>query len=57
MATYKVTTDRFAGKKRGDTVSDSELSHADVAALIAGGHIELFVRSGKQDKHTDESEK
>jgi len=56
MATYKVTSDRFAGKKRGDMVNDQDLVHADVAALIAAGHIEL-ARSGKQDKHTDESEK
>lgn len=55
MATYKVTSDRLAGKKRGATVSESDLAGSDVAALIAGGHIEL-ARVGKSDKTSQESE-
>ncbi len=55
MATYKVTSDRFAGKKRGETVSDSDLADANVEALLASGHIEP-ARSGKSEKHTQESE-
>lgn len=55
MATYKVTSDRFAGKKRGETVNDSDLADLNVAALIVGEHIELS-RGGKSDKNTLESE-
>jgi len=55
MATYKVTSDRVSGKKRGDIVSDSDLAGVDVAALVDGGHLESS-RSGKSDKHSQERE-
>lgn len=40
MATYKVTSDNFAGKKRGEVVTDEHLVGVNVDALVAGGHIE-----------------
>jgi hypothetical protein len=55
MATYKVTSDRVDGKKRGDTLHDSDLAGVNVAALVEGGHIEA-VRSGKPEKNSQESE-
>jgi len=56
MATYKVTSDRFGGKKLGDSVTDSELDGLNVDALLAAGHLEL-VRSKSSEKTTHESEK
>jgi hypothetical protein len=57
MATYKVTSDRFSGKKLGDTVTSSDLDGLNVDALLSAGHLEL-VRSAKSlDKTTHESEK
>jgi len=55
MASYKVTSDRVEGKKRGDTVHDSDFVGVNVDALLAGGHIEP-VRGGKSDKISLESE-
>lgn len=55
MATYKVTSDRVEGKKRGDSLTDSDLAGCNIAALVDGGHIEP-VRSGKPDKNSQESE-
>lgn len=55
MATYKVTSDRFAGKKPGESISDSDLVGLNVDALLSAGHIEL-ARGGKSDKHSQESE-
>jgi len=55
MAAYKITSDRFDGKKRGDTVLDSELIGVNIDALISGGHIEL-ARGAKSDKISTESE-
>lgn len=55
MATYKVTSDRVSGKKRGDIINDSDLAGVDVAALIEGGHLELS-RGGKPDKNSQERE-
>jgi len=56
MATYKVTSDRVAGKKRGDIVNVSDLDGFNVDALVDGGHIEL-ARSTKTEKTANESEK
>ena len=56
MASYKVTSDRIAGKKRGDTVIDSDLVGVDVTALVVGGHLEA-TRVAKPDKLITESEK
>lgn len=55
MASYKVISDRVDGKKRGDTVLDSDLIGINVDALIAGGHIES-VRGAKSEKISLESE-
>lgn len=56
MASYKITSDRIAGKKRGDTVTDSDLVGVDIAALVDGGHLEA-ARVVKSDKQFTESEK
>ena len=39
MITYTVTSHRLAGHEQGDVVSDDDMAHANVAALIAGGHL------------------
>ena len=39
MTTYTVTSHKLAGHQQGDVVSDDDLAHANVAALIAGGHL------------------
>ena len=56
MASYKVTSDRIAGKKLGETVTDSDLVDVNIAALVDGGHLEA-VRVAKPDKQFTESEK
>jgi hypothetical protein len=53
MAAYKVSSDRFDGKKRGDQVADSDLSGLNVDALVIGGHLEP-VRTPKTDKISEE---
>lgn len=50
MTQYKVTSVRLAGKKVGDTVSETDLEGANIAALIEAGHIaEIGSKSKKQD--------
>lgn len=39
MTTYKVTSNRIAGKQPGDSISDEELAGVNVDALIEAGHI------------------
>lgn len=56
MATYKVTSDRITGKKRGESVNEGDFVGVDVGALLAGGHLELL-RVTKTDKQAPESEK
>jgi hypothetical protein len=56
MASYKVTSDRIAGKKLGEMVTDSDLVDVNIAALVDGGHLEA-VRVAKPDKQFTESEK
>jgi hypothetical protein len=56
MATYKVTSDRFSGKKLNDLVTADELNGLDVDALLSAGHLEL-VRTKPTEKTTKESEK
>ena len=36
---YTVTSDRVAGHASGDTVTDDDLEGANIAALVAGGHL------------------
>jgi hypothetical protein len=55
MATYKVTSDRIDGKKRGDLLHDHDLVGVNVDALLSAGHIEQ-ARGAKPDKNTQESE-
>jgi hypothetical protein len=55
MATYRVTSDRFDGKKRGELLHDNDLIGVNIDALVSGGHIEQ-VRGTKPDKSTQESE-
>jgi hypothetical protein len=56
MATYKVTSDRLANKKRGDLLSSDDAGDLNIDALIAAGHLEL-ARVTKSDKTASESEK
>ncbi len=56
MNTYTVTSDRFAGFRRGDTVTDKDLEGVDVEALVEGGHLstQSAKKSGKtKDTDTD----
>ena len=39
MTKYTVTSHKIAGHEQGDVVSDDDMAHANVAALIAGGHL------------------
>jgi hypothetical protein len=39
MTSYTVTSHNLAGHEHGDTVTDDDLEGANVAALIAGGHL------------------
>lgn len=39
---YKVTSNRL-GRKRGETLTADELGGANVAALVAGGHLQEVV--------------
>jgi hypothetical protein len=51
-----VTSDRFAGFKIGDTVTDKELEGVNVEALVDGGHLstQSTKKSGKtKDTETD----
>lgn len=53
---YTVTSDRFAGFKRGDTVTDKDLVGVDVEALVEAGHLstQSTKKSGKnKDTETD----
>lgn len=56
MISYMVTSDRFAGFKRGDTVTDKDLEGVDVEALLEAGHLstQSTKKSGKtKDTETD----
>lgn len=46
VRTFTVTSDRLAGAKRGDTVTEEQLEGCNVDALVAGGHLV----EGKPDK-------
>ena len=39
MNTYIVTSDRLAGFRRGDVISDKDLEGVNVETLLDGGHI------------------
>ena len=39
MHSYKVASDRIAGKNIGDTITEQELEGVSVAALLEAGHI------------------
>lgn len=55
MTTYKVTSDRLQGKKRGETVHANDLVGVNVDALVAAGHVEPVSASfKKQDKKEQE---
>lgn len=49
MASYKVLSNRIAGKKAGDLISDEELAGANVEALIEGEHLALVTSKKKND--------
>ena len=52
MSTYKISSDNTTLGKPGETVTDADLVGLDVAALIAGGHIEAQTarRSEKKEQ-------
>jgi hypothetical protein len=54
MATYKVTSDRFALAPRGATVSDTELQDLNIDALVAGGHIQEQAKTPTTKTETKE---
>lgn len=47
MTSYKVLCENLTGKNPGDTVTDEELDGMNIAALIAGGHIEPTTKTKK----------
>lgn len=54
MATYKVLTDNCVLGKVGATVTEAELEHLNLAALVEAGHI--APTSAKQAKSSNEAE-
>lgn len=40
MATYKVTSDNFTYAPLGASLTDADLEHLNIDALISGGHIQ-----------------
>jgi hypothetical protein len=52
MASYKIVSDRIAGKKAGDTITDEELDGCDIPALVEAGHI-----TGETQPKTQKAEK
>lgn len=51
MANYKITSDRMQDRKEGDIVSDTDLSGANIDALIEAGHITIIHKA--TTKETD----
>lgn len=55
MSTYKIVSGNTTLGKQGATVTASDVAHLNVAALIAGGHLEpVSVSSRKSDKKEQE---
>lgn len=50
MATYKILSERLTAGNKGQTVDESVLDGANIAALIDGGHIEPVSNSKKTDE-------
>lgn len=50
MASYKVLSNRIAGKKAGEMISDEDLADANVEALIEGEHLALVTNKKKNDE-------
>lgn len=56
MTTYTVTSHKLAGHEQGDVVSDDDMAHANVAALIAGGHLtETTTKTSRKAKQESEA--
>ena len=56
MTTYTVTSHKLAGLEQGDVVSDDDMAHANVAALIAGGHLtEATTKTSRKAKPESEA--
>lgn len=53
MITYLVTSDRLS-RSKGETFSDDELSGTNVAALIAGGHLQEQKQTGQKATNNEE---
>ncbi len=54
MTSYMVTSNKLAGFKIGDTVTDKDLEGVNVEALVDGGH--LSTQSTKKSGKTKETE-
>ena len=54
MATYKISSDDTTPGSKGATVSDNDLEGLNVAALVAGGHLEPVSISSKKEKKEQE---
>lgn len=50
MTTYKISTDKTAFGKQGDSVSADDLAGLNVDALVAAGHLEPVIISSKKEK-------
>lgn len=51
MANFKITSNRTALGKLGESVSSDALEGLNVEALVAGGHLEpVSISSSKKDK-------
>mgnify|MGYP006971853382 FL=1 len=55
MASYRVKSERVAGKNAGDIVQSKDLEGVNVEALIAAGHLEpaATVRARSESKEQD----
>lgn len=49
MTTYKILSDRLVIGNKGQTVDETALEGANIAALIDGGHIEPVSNNKKTD--------
>jgi hypothetical protein len=55
MTTYKILSDNTTLGKPGSTVSETDLAGLNIAALVAGGHIEpASISAKRQDKKEQE---
>lgn len=50
MASFKILSDRLTVGNKGQTIDETALEGANIAALIDGGHIEPVANNKKTDE-------